>query len=160
MDDPPEVDVDDALEVAILDTVDRRAAGDPRVVEDEVAATVGRGDLLGPRVDGVAVGDVERPRGDGDVRGRRADEACGLGEGAFVDVGEGDLAVAASQKTASDRPIPEPAPVIAATLSANDFIGRLLGALGRSARSALEDHRPTDESLDGSRPVRSSGGFR
>src|SRR5687767_202513 len=46
VDDAPEVDVHDAIEVGLVGTLGRRAVRDARVVEDQVAVTVLGGDVL------------------------------------------------------------------------------------------------------------------
>ena len=92
VDDPPEVDPHDPLEVFVLDLGDVGGEGDAGVVEDEVHALVLVRGLLGPRVHRVAVCDV-----DGRRRDLHAGLAGGLGgalEALGVDVREGERCAA------------------------------------------------------------------
>ncbi len=89
VDDSPEVDVDDALDVFELGVLDLAVVGDAGVVEHRVDAAEVCGDGLGVVQNGLALSHIE---GLGVHLGPGlADQALGGGQAGGVDVGDGQL---------------------------------------------------------------------
>ena len=93
--DAPEVDVHEPLEVGIGHGLDRRSQGHPGVVEHQVDRAVLGDDLVGPRVHGVAIGDVDaRAR---HLHARPLAEGDGLGQADVVDIAQREVRAPARQ---------------------------------------------------------------
>ena len=113
VDDTPEVDVHDALEVLELRAFDVAGEGDAGIVDDDVDGTEGRRDVIGIAQHMLALGDVE-------VIGTRL-APDGLDESPVSSSPASSTSLIASRAprrptlTASARPIPEPAPVTTTT---------------------------------------------
>ena len=114
VDDAPEVDVDDALDLLEAHLLDVAGEGDAGVVEDQVDDAELGGDGVGVGEHGGAVGDVEALLVH--LRAELTRAAGGLGQAGGVDVADGEPRAAAGELVGSARPMPEPAPVTTATL--------------------------------------------
>ena len=118
VDDAPEVDVHDALDVLEVIVLDVAGEGDTGVVVDLVDRAVVRRDGVGVAQHRVAVGDVEVL---GTDRARRSARTAGRSRrgprGRRRTARAGPRARRA--RTARARPMPDPAPVTTATLSSN-----------------------------------------
>ncbi len=95
VDDAPEVDVHQPLEVLVGHGLDGGAQSDAGVVDDQVHLAVVVHDFVGPGVHGDAVGDVEALGAD--LHSKALAEGDGLGQADFIDVGQGEVGAAGSE---------------------------------------------------------------
>ena len=161
----PEVDVHQPFEVLVGHGLDRRAQRHAGVVDDQVDRAVVGDDAVGPGVDGVPIGHIEVLGGDLDPEalalrhrlGQARHRRCRTGRRARR---------AAPARLARARPMPEPAPVIAATRSLKSFMcvrsGRQCGrpAPATGPENSMRRRRCRSSSAPGSRAGSSGGPSR
>ena len=138
VDDTPEVDVHQPFEVLVGHRLDGGAERHAGVVDDQVDLAVVGDDLVGPGVDRVPVGHVEVLGGDLDSEALALRHR--LGQAGLVDVAQRERALPGGRASlASARPMPEPAPVMAATRPPNSLMVQVPLV---QERHGVEDLRP------------------